>query len=90
MLKFEKKKSVAERLNQGLPRQKQHSTRDDSFHQQTELKFKEETSKVSYRTRFKSQLCMVLTPGHFGKYFRIPWKIIKCAPEEDVEYQFGR
>jgi hypothetical protein len=33
------------KLNPGLPRQKQHST-EDSFHQQTGLKFKEETNKV--------------------------------------------
>jgi hypothetical protein len=36
----------------------------NSFHQQTEFKFKKETSKA---LQFGTQLCVVLKPGHFGK-----------------------
>jgi hypothetical protein len=58
------------KLNPGLPRQKERTTRNDSFHQQIGLKFKEETSKVSFHAGFEAQLCMVLKLGHFGKYIR--------------------
>ena len=36
------------KLNPGLSRQEQHSTKEDTFRQQVEIKFDEETSKVLY------------------------------------------
>jgi hypothetical protein len=71
------------RLNPGLPWQKQHSTRDDSFHQQIGLKLKEENSKVLFNAGFEEQLCMVLKLGYFGKYIRNSRNIKKCAPGEE-------
>jgi hypothetical protein len=39
------------KLNAGLSWQKQHTTRDDSFHQQIGLKFKEESWEVLHLDR---------------------------------------
>jgi hypothetical protein len=71
------------KLYPGLPRQKQHSRGDDSFHQQIGLKFKEEASKVSFHAVFEAQLCMVLKLGHFVKYIINAWHTEKCAPGEE-------
>jgi hypothetical protein len=47
------------KLNSGLPWQNEHSTWDDSFHQQTGHKFKAETSKVP----------------HLGHSFLLSWNV---------------
>jgi hypothetical protein len=39
------------KLHPGLPRQKQHSTRRRNFHQDTEIKFKEESGEILHLER---------------------------------------
>jgi hypothetical protein len=81
--RWQMRQDVLLKLNPGFSWQKQHSTREDSFHQQIWLKFKEETSKVSFHAGFEAQLCMVLKLRHFGKYIRNAWNTKKCAPGEE-------
>ena len=66
------------KLNARLPWQQQHSTRR-SFHQQTELKFKEEINKLP---QLEHSFEFYLELGNFGKWTRNNWKVLKCGAGE--------
>jgi hypothetical protein len=68
------------KLNSGLPWHEKSSIHQEvnCFHQQIGLKFKEETSEVT----FGAQLRTVLRLGHFGKEIGNTWNVLKFGVEE--------
>jgi hypothetical protein len=53
--------------------------KNTSFHQQVELKFKEETDEMLH---LEHSFCMVLKLGHYGKEMRSTLKVLKCGAGE--------
>ena len=51
---------------------------EESFYQQTGLKFEEEINKMLH---LKHGFLWVLKLGHFGQQIRNTWKVLKCAGE---------
>jgi len=58
---------------------------EDSFHQQIGLEFKKDLSNATYG----GGPGMVLKVGHFGKYTRNTWKVLKCGAREGRRRLFG-
>ena len=58
------------KFNPGFPRKSSVQQEEGSFHQQTGLEVKEETINV---------LHLVLKLGHFRKWIRNTWEVLKCG-----------
>jgi hypothetical protein len=67
------------KLNSRLPRQKQHSTKEDSFHQQVEIKSEEEIVK-----------CYIWSIAWSGAETGTPWKVDQKCLESFEMWRWRR